>query len=325
MSGDVEQEYFADGVVEDIITALSRFRSFAVIARNSSFVYKGRATDVRQVAHELGVRYVLEGSIRRAGTRLRITAQLVEGATGAHSGPSTMMDRQRIFLTSRIALLKASWPSSSRKSRAPRSPFRGGSARRASRHMTSIFRRWEASIPTSRTGTAPGSRLSTGHRSRTEQCDLPRGRSGAADAARRPGAGPAPTTIGQSVRTTSKRALAHGHGDATVLGILRQRFDPLPAGVRPWFRAGPTGGRHQSQQPRCGQFRRSCSLHCGSLDEAVTYFLRAERLSPNGLGSHWNLTGLAHVELVRNNYEQALIWAGKSMAANASMAHASGC
>ena len=84
MSGDVEQEYFADGVVEDIITALSRFRSFAVIARNSSFVYKGRATDVRQVARELGVRYVLEGSIRRAATRLRITAQLVEGATGAH-------------------------------------------------------------------------------------------------------------------------------------------------------------------------------------------------------------------------------------------------
>ena len=59
------------------------------------------------------------------------------------------------------------------------------------------------------------------------------------------------------------------------------------------------------------------NLLCGSLDEAVTYFLRAERLSPNGLGSHWNLTGLAHVELVRGNYEQALIWAGKSMAANA--------
>ena len=71
-------------MVEDIITALSRFRSFAVIARNSSFVYKGRAVDVRQVAKDLGVRYVLEGSVRRAGQRLRITAQLVEGRTGAH-------------------------------------------------------------------------------------------------------------------------------------------------------------------------------------------------------------------------------------------------
>ena len=84
LSGDPEQDYFADGVVEDIITALSRFKSFAVIARNSSFVYKGRAVDVRQVARELGVRYVLEGSVRRAGNRLRITAQLVEADSGAH-------------------------------------------------------------------------------------------------------------------------------------------------------------------------------------------------------------------------------------------------
>ena len=84
MSGDPEQEYFADGLVEDIITALSRVRSFFVIARNSSFTYKGRAVDVRQVSRELGVRYVLEGSIRKAGSRLRIAGQLVDGITGHH-------------------------------------------------------------------------------------------------------------------------------------------------------------------------------------------------------------------------------------------------
>ena len=84
LGNDPNQEWFADGIVHDIITALSRFRSFAVIARNSSFVYKGRAVDVRQVAQELGVRYVLEGSVRRAGDRLRISAQLVDGATGSH-------------------------------------------------------------------------------------------------------------------------------------------------------------------------------------------------------------------------------------------------
>ena len=83
LGGDPEQDWFSDGVVDDIITALSRFRSFAVVARSSSFVYKGRAVDVRQVARELGVRYVLEGSVRRAGDRLRITAQLVDGDTGA--------------------------------------------------------------------------------------------------------------------------------------------------------------------------------------------------------------------------------------------------
>jgi adenylate cyclase len=84
MSGDPEQEYFCDGLVEDIITALSRFKALFVIARNSSFTYKGRAVDVRQVGRELGVRYVLEGSVRKVGNRIRITGQLVEAETGAH-------------------------------------------------------------------------------------------------------------------------------------------------------------------------------------------------------------------------------------------------
>lgn len=84
MSGDPEQEYFADGVVEDIITALSRAGWFFVIARNSSFAYKGRSPDIRSVGRELGVRYVLEGSLRRAGGRVRITCQLIEAATGHH-------------------------------------------------------------------------------------------------------------------------------------------------------------------------------------------------------------------------------------------------
>jgi TolB-like protein/class 3 adenylate cyclase/Tfp pilus assembly protein PilF len=84
MSGDPEQEYFADGMVEDIITALSRFKSLFVIARNSSFTYKGNAVDIKQVGRELGVRYVLEGSVRKAGNRVRITGQLIEATTGRH-------------------------------------------------------------------------------------------------------------------------------------------------------------------------------------------------------------------------------------------------
>ena len=84
LSSDPEQEYFADGITEDLITALSRWRSFLVIARNSTFTYKGRSVDVRQVGRELRVRYVLEGSVRRAGDRVRITAQLVESENGAH-------------------------------------------------------------------------------------------------------------------------------------------------------------------------------------------------------------------------------------------------
>jgi TolB-like protein/class 3 adenylate cyclase len=84
MSGDPEQEYFVDGMAEDIITALSRMRWLFVIARNSSFIYKGRAVDLKQVGRELGVRYVLEGSVRKAGNRVRITGQLIDTATGAH-------------------------------------------------------------------------------------------------------------------------------------------------------------------------------------------------------------------------------------------------
>jgi TolB-like protein len=84
MSGDAEQEYFADGVVEDITTALSRIRTFFVIARNSAFAYKGKSPDARQVGRELGVRYILEGSVRKVADRVRITGQLIDTTTGAH-------------------------------------------------------------------------------------------------------------------------------------------------------------------------------------------------------------------------------------------------
>src|SRR5438045_3631673 len=84
MSGDPEQEYFADGMVEDIITGLSRTRSLFVIARNSSFTYKGKVVDIKQVGRELGVRYVLEGSVRQAAGRVRITGKLIDSETGAH-------------------------------------------------------------------------------------------------------------------------------------------------------------------------------------------------------------------------------------------------
>ena len=84
MSGDPEQEFLADGIGEDVITALSRYPSLFVIARNSCFTYKGRAVNVKQVGRDLGVRYVLEGSVRKAGNRIRVTAQLVEAESGKH-------------------------------------------------------------------------------------------------------------------------------------------------------------------------------------------------------------------------------------------------
>jgi adenylate cyclase len=91
MSGDREQEYFADGVSEDIITAISKLHWFFVIARNSSFVYKGKAVDVKQIGSQLGVRYVLEGSVRKSGQRVRITAQLIDASNG-YRGPMSRLD-----------------------------------------------------------------------------------------------------------------------------------------------------------------------------------------------------------------------------------------
>ncbi|THK34544.1 adenylate/guanylate cyclase domain-containing protein [Ensifer sp. MPMI2T] len=319
MSGDVEQEYFADGVVEDIITALSRFRSFAVIARNSSFVYKGRATDVRQAARELGVRYVLEGSIRRASTRLRITAQLVEGATGAHlwaehydGSTEDIFDFQDRITESVVAIvephIKSAEIARSRRER-PESieaydlylqamgsfyfsePDRNVSG-------LSLIKGAIALEPNNAIYLASGVMLLM--QRATLGWKLPN-----ADDER--------TLCSNYI----ERALSHGHGDATVAGICG---NALIQYMREYDRGFELIRQAVAINPNnldVVNFAGVASLLCGSLDEAVTYFLRAERLSPNGLGSHWNLTGLAHVELVRGNCEQALIWAGRSMAANA--------
>jgi adenylate cyclase len=98
MSGDPEQEFFADGIAEDTITALSRYPSLFVIARNSSFTYKGRMVDVKQVGRELSVRYVLEGSMRKAGNRIRVTAQLVEAENGKQRLGGALRPRPRRHL-----------------------------------------------------------------------------------------------------------------------------------------------------------------------------------------------------------------------------------
>lgn len=98
LTGDPEQEYFADGLTEDIITALSAWRAFPVIARNSSFIYKGKSVKVQQVADELGVRYVLEGSVRKGGNRLRITAQLIDAKNGTSCLGGTIRPRARRYL-----------------------------------------------------------------------------------------------------------------------------------------------------------------------------------------------------------------------------------
>jgi TolB-like protein len=121
MSGDPEQEYFADGMVEEITTVLSRIRLLFVIARNSAFTYKGRAVDVRQVGRELGVRYVLEGSVRKAANRVRITGQLIDTTTGAHIWADRFDGALATFSIFRTRWLRVSPAQSSRNCALPKS------------------------------------------------------------------------------------------------------------------------------------------------------------------------------------------------------------
>ncbi|MBD9447616.1 adenylate/guanylate cyclase domain-containing protein [Rhizobium sp. RHZ01] len=319
MSGDVQQEYFADGVVEDMITALSRFRSFAVIARNSSFIYKGRAIDVRQVARELGVRYVLEGSVRRAGNRLRITAQLVEGATGAHlwaehydGSAEEIFDFQDRITESVVSIVEPQIKSAeialSRRERPESIEAYDFYLQTMGSFYSDMPERNDASLalinkaialePNNATylATAVGLLMQRG----TLGWKLP----GVEDQR-------------ALCENYIERALVHGHGDASVVGIcgntLMQYLKQYDRGFELVCQAVAFNPNNLDVVNYAGV----ANLHCGSLDEAVTYFLRAERLSPNSLGAHWNLTGLAHVEMVRGNYEEALAWGRKSMAANA--------
>jgi TolB-like protein len=121
MSGDPEQDYFADGMAEEIITALSRCSWLFVIARNSSFTYKGKPVDVRQVGRELGVRYVLEGSVRRGGDRLRFAGQLIDATSGGTSGPIGSKAMWVTCSTSRTVSPKVSSQQSSRSCSSPKS------------------------------------------------------------------------------------------------------------------------------------------------------------------------------------------------------------
>jgi TolB-like protein len=146
MSDDPEQEYFADGVVEEIITALSRVHWLFVIARNSSFTYKGRAVDIKLVGRELGVRYVLEGSVRKASNRVRITGQLVDATTGAHVWANRFEGARTTFLTFRTRLPRASLGPSSRGCSRPRSSAPGESRQRAWMLTTISCVGWPASI-----------------------------------------------------------------------------------------------------------------------------------------------------------------------------------
>ena len=317
LSGDPEQDYFADGVVEDMITALSRFKSFAVIARNSSFVYKGRTVDVRQVASELGVRYVLEGSVRRAGRRLRISAQLVEGDSGAHLWAEKFDGAvEDIFdvqdrITESVATVVEPHIQSAETERLRRERPRGLAAydfylRALPKiHAESATENADAySLLTEALALEPDNPVVLAHAA------------WAIGHRHTMGWPPIGPDDRQKCAEMARRGLDHAAGDAMVMAqcammllhtakdydwgmaVIESAVEANPNSLAVVFRAG------------------IAHLHCGNIEDALAYFHRARRLSPRDPGAHYSLTGIAHAQVILGNYSEALVWAARSRAVN---------
>lgn len=317
IGGDPEQEYFADGVVEDIITALSRFRSFAVISRNSSFVYKGRAVDVRQVGTELGVRYVLEGSVRRAGGRLRIAAQLIDAAAGNHLWASIfegdggdVFNFQDRIAEGVVALLdpeiqRAEIDRSKRER--PGSLAAYDSYLRGLQHFHrkgvddnvaayDEFARAIALEPNNgaaliRAGVTLMRREAFGWR------------------------GSSPDNTARSVGL-AYRAIEAAPNDGEILATAStllihtsREFEVAHELIERALAANP----NSFWVHHCAAV---WHLHCGDLEQAKRYFSRDIELNPADLNGDRALAGMAHVLLVSGQYEEALKWAHRSFAVN---------
>ena len=318
LGGDAEQDYFADGVVEDIITALSRFKSFAVIARNSCFVYKGRAVDVRQVAKDLGVRYVLEGSVRRAGAKLRISAQLVDGITGAHlwaqnfDGPvEDIFDVQDRITEGVVALVEPQI----QRAEIQRS-------RRERPESLDVYDLYLRALPNAYDPRPDANARAIALLERVIALD-PNFAPGRAMAAQMYLLRVAMQFAGAD-ESDAKRAIAHARAalaltrdDPMVVAhsglVLLQVGREFDTGLALLLLA-------VSENPNSAELLNLAgigSLLGGDLTQAADYLQRALRLEPNGFGTHWQLTGMAHIRMAEGRYDDALDWALRSQAINA--------
>jgi TolB-like protein len=305
MSADAEQEYFADGIVEDIITALSRFRSFTVAARNSTFVYKGQAVDIRRVARELGVRYVLEGSVRRAGTRLRVAAQLIDGATGSHlwaekfdGAVANVFDVQD-RITANVA---ATVEPAIQRAEVERSRIE----RPASLDAYDLYLRATARLISMKpVDNAEGLALLD----RVVQSDPGFTRAVAMAAWGREyrihmGLKPYAEDDIEKCLSLARRALADARDDALVIahcGVIFQLCaGEWEEGIRTVERAVALNPNMQAVQ----FFGGVAEFKGGSLDRALAYFERARDLNPSEGGN--SLAGIGHVHLSLGDYSRAL-------------------
>lgn len=319
---DPEQDYFADGVVEDIITALSRFRSFAVIARNSSFTYKGRATDVRQIASELGVRYVLEGSLRRAGGRLRIAAQLVDGVSGAHLWADhfegvveDVFDFQDRITESVATVVEPHIQAAE--------IARSRLERPGSIAVYDVYLRALAT----RVFTGSLDDNAAAYALLTEALELePDNALVLAHAAWAlghriiMGAQPIGSNDKEICIELARKGLKNAAGDAVVMAfcglVLHHVAKDFDWGMEVIQAAIAANPNNLWVVNAAG----ITYLHSGSVEDALACFRQASQLSPRDPTAHISLTGVAHCQMILGNYSEALAWATRSLALNQNFA-----
>jgi TolB-like protein/Tfp pilus assembly protein PilF len=317
LSDDVKQDYFADGIVDDLITALSRFKTFAVTSRNSSFVYKGRAVDVREIGRELGVRYVLEGSVRRSENRLRVTAQLVDATSAAHlwaqnydGALEDVFDMQDRITESVVSIVEPMVKRAEIERTRLKPP--------TSLDAYDLYLEAMALVLT----TEPGATLRAIElieRSLALDPNFPPATAIAAIACtslydrQMPGATEETRRRGLEY---ARMALALAGNDANIrvtggisVIMLGGEYESGLAAVRQAVADNPNSV-HVLGYAGVG------ALWASQVDEAEGYLLRAVRLNPNDHVSHWSLTRLAHIRVLQGRFEDALDWASRAYAAS---------
>jgi TolB-like protein/class 3 adenylate cyclase/Tfp pilus assembly protein PilF len=313
MSGDPEQEYFVDGLVEEIITGLSRSKALFVIARNSSFTYKGRAVDVRQIGRELGVRYVLEGSVRKAGDRLRITGQLIEAENGVHlwadrfdGDLADIFDLQDLITAQVIGAI------------APRVEL--AEIERARRKTTNLdaydyyLRAWAAMYRFSSEGSQEALALlekaialdpdfAIAYATEAVCYFIRRAFSWSTD----------PAHEAAEAERMARRAMELDSSDARVLTFYAQtliynigRLDEAVACLDRAIRADPN-------YANAWMWRGNTKSYLGDAEQAIEDLQQALRLSPLDSTLWIAQTGLANAHFLRGRYEEALSWVSTAL------------
>jgi TolB-like protein/Tfp pilus assembly protein PilF len=318
LSADAGQDYFADGIVEDLITALSRFKSFAVVARNSSFVFKGQAIDVRTVGQQLNVRYVLEGSVRRSGERLRVTAQLVDTETGSHIWARSYDGRlEEIFdvqdaITASVSGIVHPKIELAEMER----------TRRKAPESLDAYELTLRAIELWRTVREHDNRQAVRLLERAIALDptyaLALAVAGHVLQYRLTVSWP-PATADDAAQCLdyTERSLRSAQGDGIVQAMagvtFTNNFEQYDRGLRLLDLA-------LAMVPNSHSVLACCAigyLHAGDLEKSLACSHRSIELSPADPGQHWALTAISHAHMARGEFEDAVGWAARSLAVNA--------